>query len=114
MTRAEFMPLFDRFPDLTVKKRDWLCFDQPELELELELSDGSFVKVGWDDDYNHRLLYIAANEYEDFVSATADQTGLSEDVLAPLVDEVCRAVREHNWTERAEYPSDERDFGDGR
>lgn len=83
-----------------VTKRTWLDGDTGP-ELHLELSTGAWVKIAWDTTYHHRLLYVAADEFDDFRDATTDETGLSADVLADYVDEVYRAtVREDD--ERAE------------
>lgn len=111
MTKPERVAI-EVVPELTVVRRGWIIVDQPELECELV--DGSYIKIAWDTDYNHRLLYVAADKSADYISATADQTGLPEDVLAPLVDEVESAVRHHIAEERSEYMGDAMSFEDGR
>lgn len=75
---------------LAVVQKTMHLWDEPELHLLL--SDGSTVRIRWDLDYSHRLLSVAHGD-EDFAACTADQTGLSEDVLEPLVDEVYEATR---------------------
>lgn len=93
---------------LEVVRRDWLCVDSPELHLRL--SDGRCVLIQWDLDYGHRLLLVAPDMDAPYTSCTADQTGLTDDQLGPLVDEVYRAVEEDE-AERLSDQDDGREWG---
>lgn len=87
-----------------VLSRNWVNgFNSEPPRLELKLSDGSFVMVGWDSDYSHQLLFVATDLHADFVSCVASETGLDPDVLAGLVDEVAEATRAHDSNNRVEY-----------
>ncbi len=96
---------FHQLPAMpTIIGRTWLDgHDSDPPTLELRLSNGTYVKVGWDSDYSHRLFWFASCATADFVSCTAAATGLSADELGPLEDEVKRAVEAHESNCRAEY-----------
>ena len=92
----------------------WLDCDTDPPRLQLRLSNGGYVQVSWDFTYSHRLLYFAPDVHAEFVSATAEQTGLSEDVLGPIEDQVFRAYAAHESQWRSEYESDAFNHSDGR
>ncbi len=74
----------------------WLSgYDTDPPTLELRLSNGGYVKIGWDMTYSHRLLWWAPDRQADFVTATPAMTGLDPDVFGPLVDEVAQAAESH-------------------
>ena len=87
-----------------LKSRCWLDGDRDPPSLELRLSDRSYVRVGYDLDYHHRLLWWAPDGETDFVSVTAERTGLDEDTLGPLEAEVESAVRHWDAELSARYP----------
>lgn len=91
----------------------WLDGDNDPPTLELRLSSGAYVKVGWDLTYHHRLLWWAPDGESDFVTCTAERTGLGDE-LGPIEDEVFRAVECFESNLRAEYASDEHNYSDGR
>ncbi len=97
----------------SVSSRHWIDGnDTDPPRLEVRLSNGAYLTIGFDTDYWHRLIWYAPNASEDFESATAEMTGLSPDVLSGLCDEVEQACRafESNW--RAEYMADEHNRSD--
>lgn len=74
----------------TVTSKTWIHCDQPELHLTL--SNFSHVKIQWDLSYGHRLIFFA-EPGGDFVSSTAQATGMNVEELEGYVDEVYRAVQ---------------------
>jgi len=87
-----------------VTAKHWVSgFDRDPPRLELKLSDGSYVLVGWDSDYSHALVFVAATLDADFTSCVASETGLHPGELAALVDEVAAATEAHDSLDRAEY-----------
>ncbi len=100
---------------VTVVSTIWLAGDDAgPPTLELRLSSGAYAKIGWDCEYAHRLLWWAPDGETDFVSCTAERTGLDPDVFGPLVDEVARAAECHESNLRAEYEADDNNYGDDR
>ncbi len=89
---------------IEVKKRSWVVLDGPRLELEL--TDGRWVEIAWDTEYACRNLFVAASAIDNYESCTGERTGLSEDVLGPLVDEVEKATRSLAENDRAEWMGD--------
>ena len=85
---------------LEVIRATWLESSEG-VRLELELSDGSFVLVGFDTEYNAPDIFRAADESEDYVSCVARETGLG-DAIAPLIDEVAAAQEAFDSNLRAE------------
>lgn len=80
---------------LTVLRSVWLDgggWEPPQLEMEL--SDGRFIKVGYDLEFSHPLVWIAPDKHADFESAPARESGLG-DALEPYIDEVAHAARLH-------------------
>ncbi len=80
--------------------RAWLdgaASDPPTLELLL--SNGAYLKIGWDLDYQHKLLWWAQDVSADFAPCTAESACLDPLVLDALVEEVYRAVL-HDEAER--------------
>lgn len=82
----------------------WLDgYDSEPPTLELRLSNGAYVKIGFDADYWHRLLWFAPDASADYQSATGAQTGLDPDVLESYCHAVEDAVRAHESNLRVEY-----------
>ncbi len=98
--------------EVTIVRRDWHAEDQPELHLEL--STGIFVKVCWDISYACKSILVAADEHAEYVTATAEETGLSRDVLEDCVEEVRRAVRMDEDERLADNFEDRDNYEDGR
>ncbi len=100
---------------VAVVKRTWVDgADSDPPRLEVELSNGAFVLVGYDTQYHCRCLFYAKDESADFVSCVSGDTQLHPDVLAALVDEVETATRSFESNHRGEYLSDAMSFEDGR
>ena len=91
---------------VVVVRSTWLDgYDSDPPTLELELSTGAFVKVGWDVDYQHPLVWTAADRDADFVSCVARETGLGDEIETYFA-EVADAARIHeadrlsdNWSD---------------
>lgn len=81
----------------------WIDGDNDPPALELRLSDGSFVRVGYDDTYHHRILWWSPDLETDFVSCTAERTGLHSDVLGWMESKAEQAVRSWAVDERSMY-----------
>lgn len=100
---------------VTVTKTYWV-----DGMLELWLSDGAFVRVGWDLDYHHRLLLVAPDEHGDWRDATGEEIPLHPDELDSYVseakrrtqDEADEAAAEHDSAPRVSFA--DRCYGSGR
>ena len=99
---------------LSVVSRLWLQEGRDPPRLEVRLSDGSYLLVGWDSDYSFANVLRAATGVDDFESIPSRECGLSGDELGALVDEVQRRTSQHNDCERAEFLGDAMSFEDGR
>ena len=99
---------------LSVVSRLWLQEGRDPPRLEVRLSDGSYLLVGWDSGYSFANVLRAATGVDDFESIPSRECGLSGDELGALVDEVQRATSEHNSNDRSEWLSDADSYGDGR
>ncbi len=64
----------------------WLGGSNQPPHVELKLSDGRFVKVGWDGDYAHKLLAVAADKSADYADCTGIETGLEPGELEVWCD----------------------------
>lgn len=85
-------------------KSTWLTgFGGDPPTLDLVLADGSCIRIGYDTDYHHRLLWRAANLHDDPVSCNASETGLDRDELYLLCDQVEAACRAEDDALRTEY-----------
>ncbi len=76
--------------------------------LEAELSNGKYLRVTWDGDYNHRLLKLFENEDDlkgKFVAG--EETGLSDNTLDSLVGVVRDAYEDWMSEETDTYDSGE-------
>ncbi len=89
-----------------VKSKIWLDFGEDPPTLECRLTNGSYVKVGYDMEYRHRLLWFSLDAEAEFVSATAAMTGLTSDQLAELEDEAYRAVEAYESNRASTYFDD--------
>ena len=57
---------------VVVVRSTWLDgYDSDPPTLELELSDGRYLKVGFDVDYQHPLVWMAVDGDAEFVSCVA-------------------------------------------
>ena len=102
-------------PVVVVVGSCWLDGDDADPPtLELRLSNGSYVKVGFDVDYWHRLLWFAPNRSADYQSATGAMTGLDPDVLNSYCNATEDAARCHESNLRSEWNADAMSHGDGQ
>ncbi len=75
MTRAEAMRVPFVPESLTIISKCWLDgHDSDPPTLEVKLSDGSYLKVGYDTDYHHPLVWLATDKHADFVTAVASES----------------------------------------
>jgi hypothetical protein len=107
---------FEAVPEyLTVESRCWIQDDEnAPPRIEARLSNGSYVLVGWDSDYSHAVVFVAADKHSEFVSGVAAESGLDPDVLYGLVTEAQAATEAHESNQRAEYMADADSYADGR
>lgn len=88
----------------TIISRCWLDgYDSDPPTMELKLSDGSYLKVGWDSDYSHPLVYVAEDVFSEFVSCNSRETGIDLGDLESIVDEVAASTIAHDSNNRSEY-----------
>lgn len=103
---------FDMTNALTIFGKAWIDGDSNPPSIELLLSDGTYVRIGWDIDYNCRLLWWSPDGETDFVPCTADRIALHPDVLFALVTEAKQAVEEYDAKQRREYLADPMSYAD--
>ncbi len=97
----------------------WLDGDDADPPtLELALSDGSYVRLSYDVDYHHPLVWRAADKDDDYESIPARESGLG-DAIEPYIDQAAEAAqshaRQHCDDDGADYAMDSeaaRDRGD--
>lgn len=81
--------------------------------LDVELSGGSCLSIGWDFTYSHRLLRLFEGERETGRACTGEETGLPAAVLERLVDDVREAALQWD-AERLADSMDDGQEGAGR
>ncbi len=77
-----------------VLKKDWLQYGDDPPRIELTLSDGSYLLVGYDWDYHAADILRAADKHADYESIPARESGLG-DALEPYIDEAKSAAESH-------------------
>ncbi len=98
--------LFPSPKPVTITREIWLGGDSNPPSLELSLSDGSFVQVRYDSQYNCRNLFRYADETEIGNTCIGEDTGLSPEVLADVVDRVADAVKAYDRETSDSYDFD--------
>lgn len=100
--------------EIAVVSSAWLVgADRDPPSLELELSDGSFLKLSWDIDYSCPIVWSASDKSSDYESVAAASTVLG-DAIVSFLDEAEAAVRAHASNDRAEWEADANNYSDGR
>lgn len=73
--------------------------------LEVALSNGRFLKIGWDVSYCHPIVFVAADETAPYESCVARETGLGDEI-EPLIDQA-RDAALHHEAERERFSEDD-------
>ncbi len=94
----------------SISSREWFEADQPEIHLKL--SDGTFIKVRWNEDWSNAEFYRAAAMSEDYARCTSLETGMESDDISELKTTIKDATSDFYSNDRAEYVADENNYGD--